>query len=44
MTKNEAIEKYKAIIEARLHKNCQDIIDCLSQHVIPRVEKRYRDK
>ena len=44
VAKNEAIEKYKAIIEARLHKNCQDIIDCLSQHVIPRVEKRYRDK
>jgi hypothetical protein len=22
MTKNDAIEKYKAIIEARLHKNC----------------------
>ena len=44
MVKSEAIEKYKAVIEARLHKNCQDIIDCLSAHVIPRVEKRYRDK
>ena len=32
------------MIEARLHKNCQEIIDLLSEHVIPRVEKRYRDK
>ena len=32
------------MIEQRLHKNCQEIIDLLSQHVIPRVEKRYRDK
>ena len=39
-----AILMYKAVIETRLHKNCQEIIDLLSQHVIPRVEKRYRDK
>ena len=44
MQKNKAVEKYKAVVEERLHKNCQDIIDCLSQHVIPRVEKRMRDK
>ena len=36
--------KYKAVIETRLHKNCQEIIDYLSNHVLPRVEKRFRDK
>jgi len=40
----EAIMRYKAVIETRLHKNCQEIVDLLSEHVIPRVEKRYRDK
>ena len=44
MEQAAAILQYKAVIEARLHKNCQEIIDLLSQHVIPRVEKRYRDK
>lgn len=32
------------MIEERLHKNCTDIIEVLTQHVIPRVEKRQRDK
>ena len=41
---NDATTQYKAIIEERLHKNCRDIIDVLTAHVIPRVEKRYRDK
>ena len=43
-SQTEAIMRYKAVIEARLHKNCQEIIDLLREHVIPRVEKRYRDK
>ena len=41
---NDATNAYKAIIEERLHKNCRDIIDVLTTQVIPRVEKRYRDK
>ena len=40
----EATLVYKAVIEERLHKNCRDIIEVLTTHVIPRVEKRYRDK
>lgn len=32
------------MIEERLHRNCRDIIEVLINHVIPRVEKRYRDK
>jgi len=40
----ESIGKYKSVIEERLHRNCRAIIDVLTQHVIPRVEKRYRDK
>ena len=43
-SQTETITSYKAVVEARLHRNCQDIIDLLSEHVIPRVEKRYRDK
>ena len=43
-SQTEAIMRYKAVIETRLHKNCQEIVDLLSEHVIPRVEKRYRDK
>lgn len=41
---SEATQRYKAVIEERLHKNCEDIIELLTAHVIPRVEKRYRDK
>ena len=40
----DASTQYKAIQEERLHKNCNDIVDLLTSHVIPRVEKRYRDK
>ena len=31
------------MIETRLHRNCQSIVEVLSSCVIPRVEKRYRD-
>jgi len=41
---SEAINKYKAVIEQRLHTNCSSIVELLTEHVIPRVEKRYRDK
>lgn len=38
-----AINSYKAVIEERLHANCQSICNLLMQNVIPRVEKRCRD-
>ena len=40
----EAISLYKGVIENRLHANCTQIVDLLQNHVLPRVEKRYRDK
>lgn len=32
------------MIEARLHQISQAIVDLLNLHLIPRIEKRYRDK
>ena len=30
---------YKAVIEERLHKNCEEIVDLIRNNAIPRVEK-----
>lgn len=34
----KSINIYKAVIEARLHKNCMDIVDVINKEIIPKVE------
>jgi 14-3-3 protein epsilon len=39
----DAIHQYKAVIEERLHKNCEDIVDQIKTLVIPQVEKYHEN-
>ena len=38
-TTQKAIDSYKAVIEERLHKNCEDVVELMRNVVIPKVEK-----
>ena len=33
----QAIAQYKAVIEERLHRDCEGIVQCVSQYILPRL-------
>jgi len=39
----EGLEKYKQVIEERLQGDCLKVVELVSSHVVPKVEKKWKD-